>query len=350
MSTYAKADPVTVTLDELEKGTVPFEKLEDAFGPESLGILVVSDLDAKFAALRLRLLSYATHLGNLPAADLAALECEEAKWLVGWSCGKEKLDNGKYDTLKGSYYVNCAWYKDPKLDGAEGDYPHLPEYTKGNIWPTEDILPGFKQTFQELCTLIIDTAVLVARACDRYAEKNITDYKKGYLEHIVKTSSSSKARLLHYFPPPSSAAEESEDDLDSWCGTHLDHGCLTGLTSAMFVDEKSNPPSLQNGVELEELATSPDPDSGLYIKNRKGEVVKVGIPRSCLAFQTGEALEVITQGKFKAVPHFVRGARASKAPGVARNTLAVFTQPNLFDKVDHRDFATFAKEIVERNH
>ncbi|EWC43539.1 hypothetical protein DRE_01426 [Drechslerella stenobrocha 248] len=350
---YAKADPVTVTLEALKSGNVPFESLERAFGPDSLGILVVSGLDAQFATLRLRLLSYASHLANLPASELAGLECEEAKWLVGWSCGKEKLANGRYDTLKGSYYVNCAWYKDSQLDGAEGDYPHLPEYTKANIWPKEQVLPGFKQAFQELCTLIIDTAVLVARACDRYAEKNIEGYTPGYLEHVVKTSSSSKARLLHYFPPPDGVAAETDDDLDSWCGTHLDHGCLTGLTSAMFVDERLHPPSLStsNGVvELEELEKSPDPEAGLYIKNRRDEIVKVGIPRSCLAFQTGEALEVITHGKFKAVPHFVRGARASEAPGVARNTLAVFTQPNLFDKVDHRDFATFAKEIVERNH
>ncbi|KAF3913811.1 hypothetical protein ABW21_db0201183 [Orbilia brochopaga] len=327
--TYAKADPVTVTLEALKSGTVPFTSLEQAFGPDSLGILIVSDLDARFATLRHRLLSYASHLANLPAAELSSLECEEAKWLVGWSCGKEKLANGRYDTLKGSYYVNCAWYKDPQLDGAEGDYPHLPEYTKGNIWPKEEILPGFKATFQELCTLIIDTAVLVARACDRYAEKNIENYTPGYLEHVVKTSSSSKARLLHYFPPPSSTTDpETDEDLDSWCGTHLDHGCLTGLTSAMFVDEAAHPPSFSKtgSVDLPELPVSPDPEAGLYIKNRKDEIVKVGIPRSCLAFQTGEALEVITQGKFKAVPHFVRGARASKAPGVARNTLAVFTR------------------------
>ncbi|KAF3932847.1 hypothetical protein ABW19_dt0209557 [Dactylella cylindrospora] len=349
--TYEKANPVTVTLDALKSGTVPFASLEEAFGPDSLGILVVSDLPETFAALRHRLLSYASHLANLPASELASLECEEAKWLVGWSCGKEKLANGRYDTLKGSYYVNCAWYKDENLDGAEGDYPHLPEYTKGNIWPKEEVLAGFKQTFQDLCRLIIDTAVLVARACDQYALRHIPNYTPGYLEHVVKTSSSSKARLLHYFPPPSTTTTESDDDLDSWCGTHLDHGCLTGLTSAMFVDEKSHPPVFLDGVELEELAASPDEESGLYIKNRKDEIVKVGIPRSCLAFQTGEALEVITRGRFKAVPHFVRGARASKAPGVARNTLAVFTQPNLYDMVDEkRDFAAFAKEIVERNH
>jgi len=96
----------------------------------------------------------------------------------------------------------------------------------------------------------------------------------------------------------------------------------------MFIDEKLNPPTFSSSkeVDLAELPTSPDPEAGLYIKNRHGDVVKVGIPRDCLAFQTGEALERITRGKFKAVPHFVRGARASMAPGVARNTIAVFTR------------------------
>lgn len=96
------ADPVTVSLGALESGTlfapapsralnpesnagsVDFASLEAAFGPDSLGIIVVSGLPEKFVALRRRLLSYASHLGNLPAGELAALECVEAKYLVGW--------------------------------------------------------------------------------------------------------------------------------------------------------------------------------------------------------------------------------------------------------------------------
>jgi isopenicillin N synthase-like dioxygenase len=120
----------------------------------------------------------------------------------------------------------------------------------------------------------------------------------------------------------------------------------------MFVDEGVHTPKLSNGfTPLEELPGPPDPRAGLYIRSRSGEVVKVGVPKDCLAFQTGEALEIITQGKFKAVPHFVRGAAIGKGGRVARNTLALFTQPNLWEKLDEkRDFAAFAKEIVERNH
>lgn len=218
-----------------------------------------------------------------------------------------------------------------------------------------------KPAVTTLCRLIIDVAVLVARACDRFAEKEIQGYPKGYLEHVVSTSNTTKARLLHYFPQGASTAAEGDED--DWCGTHLDHGCLTGLTSAMFVDEEQVSPAVPtaditslNGASLpplEELAASPDPAAGLYIKSRTGETVQVKIPRDCIAFQTGEALERITAGKFKAVPHFVRGVRASVSDGrVARNTLAVFTQPNLGEEVDieqHLTFGEFARGVVTKN-
>lgn len=215
---------------------------------------------------------------------------------------------------------------------------------------------------QELCSLIIDTAGLVARACDRYALANIDGYQEGYLEHVVKTSLTTKARLLHYFPtesssppPPSSTADKgdaADQEEDDWCATHVDHGCLTGLTSAMFIDEAANTPAGSDSTKpLPELPSSPDPQAGLYIQSRTGQVVKVNIPKDCLAFQTGEALELITRGKFRAVPHFVRGATATAARKIARNTLAVFTQPNLNEEVQTgKTFADFAREVVERTY
>ncbi|GJC85025.1 hypothetical protein ColTof4_06929 [Colletotrichum tofieldiae] len=129
----------------------------------------------------------------------------------------------------------------------------------------------------------------------------------------------------------------------------------------MFIDENETStavPEITNDTSaslppLAELATSPDPAAGLYIHSRTGETVQVKIPRDCIAFQTGEALERITGGRFKAVPHFVRGVRASVSDGrVARNTLAVFTQPNLGEEVDiqqHITFGEFARGIVAKN-
>lgn len=287
----------------------------------------------------------------------AKVEKPEAKYDVGWSCGKETLANGRYDTLKGSYYAQPI--HNPELEEkARRLYPHCVEMTTPNVWPEDSVLPGFEQIFEKLCHLIVDTAALVARSCDRYGVAKLEGYQDGTLENIVRTSVSTKARLLHYFPPPPPKPEDERPDSamaidDDWCATHHDLGALTGLTCQMFVDEAASPPDVKPGASghlppLAELDNHPDPRAGLWIKDRSGRTTQVHIPRDCLAFQTGEALQLITRGKFKAVPHFVRGATPDKAGKIARNTLAVFTQPNLWEKVDEeRDFAKLAQMTID---
>jgi hypothetical protein len=290
---------------------------------------------------------------------------------MGWSVGKEMLKNGQPDTLKGSYFANCAFYVDPKLSrpapSTEFNAENFPQYLTPNLWPEEHILPGFEETFQALCCLIIDTGLLVARACDQYAEKKIEGYTPGYLQHVVRTSMTTKARLLHYYPQPKALSDKLDTNTnnksipdDNWCATHRDHCCLTGLTSAMFIDETQNPPvvptidsySPKHLKPLPELLSSPDPDAGLYIQSRTGKTVYLAIPKDCIAFQTGEALETITKGRLKAVPHYVKGVRPEVCAGnIARNTLAVFMQPNLEELVDTEmniKYGEFARSIVQK--
>ncbi|PYH44816.1 uncharacterized protein BP01DRAFT_320019 [Aspergillus saccharolyticus JOP 1030-1] len=364
LENIAQGQAVTVSLKELIDGTISFNTLTEAFGPESLGIIIVKDLPANFASLRAQVLSNASYLAALPEEELESLTSPSAKYLVGWSHGKETLRPGVYDTYKGSYYLNCAFYHSATLEGAPADnHPDLSEYTAPNIWPAATSLPTFESSVRELCTLIIDTAALVARACDRFAGENIEGYEAGYLERVVRGSLTSKARLLHYFPvdnqqqQQAADAAEGEDaaageDDDDWCATHLDHSCLTGLTSAMFVDEAGQDLTHPREEGLVELQASPDPTAGLYIKSRTGQIVKVNIPRDCLAFQTGEALQLITRGQFRAVPHFVKGARKGlEGRRIARNTLAVFTQPNLDEEVQPGvTFADFARGVVAKTY
>ncbi|KIY01169.1 uncharacterized protein Z520_02721 [Fonsecaea multimorphosa CBS 102226] len=358
----------TVSLKELAEGTVPFGTLEEAFGESSLGILVVKDLPTRYTVLREKLLSYASYLAQLPEQDLEALTDAASHYEIGWSHGKEALKDGRYDTMKGSYYVDCQSFF---LENPVVPEPGKPA-TRGagtNLWPSESAMPGFRATFEELCTLLIDTGVLVARAIDLYASKHIPHYQPGYLEHVVKTSHTPKARLLHYFPPPtdaqsppsspsghSSSASDSEED--SWCATHLDDGCLTALTSALYMDESSALPPLTATADgfpssLPILRASPDPKAGLYIRSRGDKVVKVDIPADCIAFQTGEALQMITDGRFKAVPHFVRGPSASgSSKAVARNTLALFMQPDLDEVIDKEKGTTYGEfvDIIVKRH
>ncbi|KVH88829.1 hypothetical protein Ccrd_025285 [Cynara cardunculus var. scolymus] len=62
-------------------------KIEEGFGPDGLGILSISDVPG-YAFLRKNLLNLAP------------------RYNFGWSHGNEKLESGKPDLLKGSFYAN----------------------------------------------------------------------------------------------------------------------------------------------------------------------------------------------------------------------------------------------------
>ncbi|KAG7894944.1 hypothetical protein KL905_000181 [Ogataea polymorpha] len=324
------ASPVTVSLKD-----IPTEKLIDAFGKDSLGILLVKDLPKEYHDLRKKVLTQVSYLTRLDKQSLQDLECPEGYYLTGWSLGKEKLANGVADELKGSFYINCSFFKNPALEGPPPEesrgYENYKAYTTWNRWPKEtlDELKGFQHNCKALISLMIEISLQICEKIDSYCESHLQNYHPGYLESIIRESTTSKARLLHYLPNTSSSQSD-------WCGEHCDHSCITALTSALFFDGDS------------ELTTSPDPSAGLYIKDRRGKVVKVNIPPDCLAFQSGSALEEVSGHQFKAVPHYVKG---TAMPGISRNTLAVFLQPSLHAMVNENEtFAQFADRILRRNH
>ena len=162
--------------------------------------------------------------------------------------------------------------------------------------------------------------------CDLYVRKVCNTYEEMKLTSIIKNSKCCKARLLHYFPrstddiSASAAAAtggNEEDIFSSWCGWHNDHGSLTGLVSAMYLDEGAN------------VVANSDPVAGLYIRSRSSDLIKAGIPEDHIAFQIGETAQIHSGGILQATPHAVRG---TSMPGVSRETFAVFMEP-MWDEV-----------------
>ena len=79
---------------------------------------------------------------------------------------------------------------------------------------------------------MIETGILLARQIDAYASHNVPNYEKDHLARIITEGKHHAGRILHYFP-----FEEKGESEDDWCGWHNDHGSLTALTSAMYIDQ-----------------------------------------------------------------------------------------------------------------
>ncbi|XP_019057566.1 PREDICTED: uncharacterized protein LOC104808745 isoform X2 [Tarenaya hassleriana] len=248
---------VTISYSELkERDTDLSGKIEEGFGPNGLGILSVKDVPG-YSSLRQNLLRLAPRLAGLPEEVKRDLEDPHSRYNFGWSHGKEKLESGKLDTLKGSFYAN------PLLDVPTTntcEIQRYPWYCGSNIWP-ENALPELEGAFKALGKLMFDIGLMIAYHCDRYVSKGIKEHESQNLENILLGSRCHKGRLLYYFPPQDSNTEEN-DSMSSWCGWHTDHGSLTGLTRAIFSRNSAQVPC-------------PDHSAGLYIQTRSGHIVKV---------------------------------------------------------------------------
>lgn len=62
--------PVSVTLDQVQRGDISSSTLEEAFGPAALGILVVTDVGNGFEEARQEVLRSASRLAHLPMTEL----------------------------------------------------------------------------------------------------------------------------------------------------------------------------------------------------------------------------------------------------------------------------------------
>ncbi|ORY33775.1 hypothetical protein BCR39DRAFT_519186 [Naematelia encephala] len=324
------AQPVTVSYPTLiADPTSLLPQIERAFGssPGSLGIIVVSDLPPDFIKLRETLFHGAHALANLPESSRDALARPDTSYMFGWSHGKEVM-NGRPDTMKGSFYAN------PMVDlpnvSAEKRKAH-PEYYSGNVWPSDHTLSDFEPSFKALGEIIFNVGVALAKACEPFAAPQIALSGGKTLAALISESQCNKARLLHYYPETGSSDDQDRIANDALCGTHVDHSLLTGLCSAMYL-ASSNSSSSPTPTPVQ----APSPTAGLWIHPRHHSAtnapipdpVKVSIPPNCLAFQTGETLEILTDGKLAATPHFVSGNAGSSTGDskVSRETFAFFLQ------------------------
>jgi len=135
-STVPTVSTVTISYSELKESNIDLSaRIEEGFGPNGLGILSVKDVPG-YSALRQNLLQLAPRLAGLPEEVKRELEDPHSRYNFGWSHGKEKLESGKLDMLKGSYYANPL--QDVPTSNSY-EIQRYPSYCGSNIWPRNSL-------------------------------------------------------------------------------------------------------------------------------------------------------------------------------------------------------------------
>lgn len=300
------AQPVVFDWADLASGKDLTAEVEKAFGEGSLGLCIVKGVPGLQEA-RQRLLPLARELARQPPEILAKYELENTLYQTGWSCGREKFQ-GKPDLAKGSFYANPI-FEDP-ANGDESTRNQFPWASWSNVWPEE--LPELEQAFKEMGQLVYKTAQPVVAQCDRLIDAKHGQDSGHLFDVTFNKSRLALGRLLHYYAMPSSCTDDS-----AWCGWHNDNSTITGLVPALWFNDDTGD------------AAEASKSAGLFVKARHGTIEKVSIPADCLAFQIGEAAQILSGGMLKATPHHVRGHKAKAGePALTRETFALFMEPN----------------------
>ena len=143
-----------------------------------------------------------------------------------------------------------------------------PAFLEPNVWPSEQ-LPDLEPAMKDLGQLMVSVGRKLATFCDSLVVKENPAYPGDRLGKLLSESRMCKARLLYYFPrkeadPPVAPVPTAGSDADTmaavsnWCGWHNDHGSLTALCQAMYMDDAADGKDIPN----------PDADAGLYIRSR----------------------------------------------------------------------------------
>ena len=293
-------NPIIINFNDLlSNSNLEPNFIQKALGQNSLGVILISNIP-NIQKLRKELLFAGRKFVSLDDKTKTNYENKDAFYAVGWSYGKEKMKNNKPDFAKGSYYAN------PLVDNPTNDEELIKKYPGSytpNVWPQE--IPEFEKKFKELGQLIYNVGLMVLKYCDEYVDSEIK------LEKLMRESKTCKGRFLHYFPNKTNNITNYKKD-DAACGWHCDSGCLTGLISALYFDNHNQP-------------IFKPKDSGLFIKDRKDNFVKINIPENCVAFQIGEIIQILSGNLLIATPHCVKSC---KDENITRNTLAIFMDVN----------------------
>jgi isopenicillin N synthase-like dioxygenase len=305
------------------------DEIEQAFGRQGLGLIIIKNIP-NFSETREKILRKGFELAQLNEEDLKKLEKPEAKYMVGWSKGKAYTEND-FEYLTGAFYGRTQTDR-PKYNDSEFE-----EIYK-NVWPEEEKIKDFKNSYIEMGTLMLNVQINMLRHLDNYLKEVIPQYRKGLMHDSFSKDYDCISRLLNYYPASTldkdlikSKGEKIKKNL---CGWHRDFGILTGLTHPKYFNKNT-------GKEISGIK------SGILVRDRNNEIHDVKFEENEMALQTGDASFILSGGNIIAAPHAVKDIEGMPEDAFRTTFINFFDPP--FDYKLYLPENTTEKEIYEKD-
>jgi isopenicillin N synthase-like dioxygenase len=287
------------------------ERISQAFGTDGLGLIAIKNVP-KYTETRQKILELGLKMAKLDEECLKNLEKPETRYSLGWQKGKSYF-GGKWEAMTGAFYARVLSeqiiHSDPDM---------REKYT--NVWPTEDLLPDFKQNFLDMGRLLTHCQENLLFHLDKYTKQNYPEYEESYLYNKMQVRNDTISRLIMYYPAKTYDEEKyGKDSKDNWCGWHRDFGILTGLTHAMYFKENGE---VVHGIK-----------SGLIVKDRKKQLHDITFEEDEILIQSGDVSFIMTGGSVISTPHCVK-VTEDIPDDVYRITFVNFYEPNYEEVID----------------
>jgi len=271
-----------LSYNDLKTKTDLSVSIENAFGGDGLGIILVKDIP-NFELLRGTLLKLSKKLSSLSIKTKEKYKYSYNDYLSGWY--QKKITMKNKDLFVDTFCANPLYDNIMVSDDYEKKYSKI---FSSNIWPQKEI-PELKIAFKNLGITMLQVSFWILIQCDKYLHK-ITDgvHKENTIYHIISNSQIYKGKLIH-----SNSVVNKKNKKNNGDNLHINYESLICHVSPMFLSKK------------DDIINNTD-NYHMYIKSKKGEKIKIKIPNNCLALQIGETLQILSGGYLKAKPHYLR--------------------------------------------
>jgi isopenicillin N synthase-like dioxygenase len=287
------------------------DNITQAFGINGLGLICIKNIP-NYSEIRKDILKKGFEMANLDQDYLQTLEKPETNYSLGYQKGKSFF-GGKWEALTGAFYARVL---NEQIDHSDPEMKK--KYT--NIWPSEEKLQGFKNSFLKMGKLLTHCQESLLLHLEKYVKSCYPKYEEGSIYNKLKARNDAISRLIMYHPAKTyDETKYGAESKDNWCGWHRDFGIVTGLAHPIYFKDNEE---VVEGI-----------GSGLIVKDRKNQLHNITFGEDEILIQSGDCSFIMTGGTVIATPHCVK-ITEDMPKDVYRITFVNFYDPCFEEVID----------------